>query len=70
MYVMGPALLVHNNWSSSFIVDSIFLHHVLKVKPTIVCQVLDGHLIEVTTIGILSLEQQKGGCGCLIEAAA
>ena len=30
-------------------------------------QALDGHLIEVTTMGELSLEWPKGGRGCLIE---
>ena len=32
-------------------------------------QVLDGRLIEVTTMGKLSLEQQKGGRGRLMELA-
>ena len=33
-------------------------------------QVLDGRLIEVRTMGQLSLERQKGGSDCLIAVAA
>ena len=57
----GAALLVHNR-SSPFISDCIFLHHILKMKPNKVYQVLGGCLIEVTTMEELSLGRQKGGC--------
>ena len=40
----------------------IFLHHILKMKPNKVYQGLDGHSIELSTMGELSLRQPKGGC--------
>ena len=39
------------------------------MKPNLVCQVLDGRLIEVTTMWKLSLGRQKGS-DRLIEVAA
>ena len=55
---MRPALLVHNQLPLS-IWQCIFIHHILKEKANKVYQVLDGCLIEVTTIGELSLGRQK-----------
>ena len=55
---MRPALLVHNQLSLS-IWQCIFIHHILQEKANKVYQVLDGCLIEVTTIGELSLGRQK-----------
>ena len=39
------------------------------MKQKYVYQVLDGRLIEVTTMGKLLLERQKGGRGRLMELA-
>ena len=66
---MRPALLVHNQLSLS-ISQCIFIHHILKEEANKVYQVLDGCLIEVTTIGELSLGRQKGGCSRLIKVGA
>ena len=35
------ALLFHHNWSSPSFSDSIFLHHILKMKPNYLYQTLD-----------------------------
>ena len=40
------------------------------MKPNLVCQVLDGRLIEVTTTWKLSLGRQKADRGRLIEVTA
>ena len=45
------------------------LHHILKMQLNLVRQVLDGRLIEFTTMEKLQLEQQKGGRDRLIEVA-
>ena len=46
------------------------LHHILKIKLDLVRQVLDGSLIELTTMEKLLLERQKGDSDRLIEVAA
>ena len=51
---MGAALLVHNR-SSASILDCIFLHNILEMKPNKVYQALDGCLIESKTTGKLLL---------------
>ena len=66
---MRPALLVHSQLLLS-ISQSIFIHHILKEKANKVYQVLDGCLIEVTTMGELLLRWQKGGCSRLIKVGA
>ena len=66
-HATGAALLVHNRSSPSI---SDCLHHILKIKPNLVRQVLDGSLIELTTMEKLLLERQKGGRDRLIEVAA
>ena len=40
------------------------------MKPNLVCEVLEGRLIEVTTMWKFSLGRQKAGRGRLIEVAA
>ena len=50
--------------------QTVFLYHILKIKPIVVRQVLDGRLIKVRTMGQLSLERQKGGSDRLIAVAA
>ena len=65
---MRPALLIHNQLSLS-IWQCILIHHILKEKANKVYQVLDGCLIEVTTIGELSLPC-AGVRGRLVEVDA
>ena len=50
--------------------DCIFLYHILEMIPNLVYQALDGHLIEVTTMGELSLGRPRSGRGSLIGVAA
>ena len=42
-----------------FLSAAVFLRRILEIKPEVVCQVLDGRLIEVITMGELSLRRQK-----------
>ena len=65
---MGAALLVHNG--HHLLSLTVFVYHILNMKPNLVChEVLDGRLIEVTTMGKLSLGRQKGSGrgGCITE---
>ena len=43
-----------------FLSPAVFLRHILEIKPKVVCQVLDGRLIEVITMGELSLKSGRG----------
>ena len=49
---------------------TVFLYRILKIKPIVARQVLDGRLIEVRTMARLSLKRQKDGSDCLIAVAA
>ena len=50
---------------------TVLLYRILlKIKPIVVRQVLDGRLIEVRTMARLSLKRQKDGSDCLIAVAA
>ena len=69
-HVTGEAFLAHNRLSPS-ILNCIFLHHILKMKPNLLYQVLNyGRIVEVTTMGGLLLGRPKGGSSHLIEVAA
>ena len=42
-----------------FLSAAVFLRRILEIKPKVVCQVLDGRLIAVITMGELLLRLQK-----------
>ena len=71
---MGAALLVHGPRSTiglhplSRTVFSFIIFFKL-IKPNEVYQALDDRLIDVRTMGELSLERPKSGCGRLIDVA-
>ena len=49
-------------WSTigrNLLSPTVFLRHNFKIKPKVVCKVLDGRLVEVLTMGELSLRREK-----------